>query len=336
MEYVPFGKTPIRISALSFGAGPISTLMVGNQTDAQIRVVEHAIRRGINWFDTAATYGGGQSEESLGQALSALGGHAKVHIATKVRLFADDFKNLRDAIRRSFDDSLKRLRCTSVTLLQLHNAITVSRDDQPTSLSPRDVLQRGGIADIFSSIREEGLAAHIGLTGIGESRSLREVVDSGRFESVQVPYHLLNPSAGWDVGEDFPEVNYGNVISHCARRGMGVLAIRVLAGGALAGNPPSPHTLKTPYFPLELFDRDRDRARRIAEMLGLKRNLPAEAIRFALAHPHVQSALIGFASTEQIDHAIAAIESSVPHPDWAAILPPELLFDAIRVEKCVP
>ena len=63
---------------------------------------------------------------------------------------------------------------------------------------------------------------------------------------------------------------------------MGVLAIRVLAGGALAGNPPSPHTLKTPFFPLALYERDRKRAARLQDIVGPERRLSQEAIRFAL------------------------------------------------------
>jgi aryl-alcohol dehydrogenase-like predicted oxidoreductase len=116
------------------------------------------------------------------------------------------------------------------------------------------------------------------------------------------------------------DANYGNVINSCAERGMGVMAIRVLAGGALAGNPPSPHTLKTPFFPLALYERDRARADQLREHFGTSRTLPTEAIRFALAHSYVHSAIIGFATPEQIDEAVTAVEPTEPPMDWDELL----------------
>ena len=133
---------------------------------------------------------------------------------------------------------------------------------------------------------------------------------------MQVPYHVLNPSAGRRMPESFAEANYGNIIESCAQNDMGVLAIRVLAGGALAGNAPSPHTFKTPFFPLALYERDRQRAAHLCASLGLHRPLAQEAIRFALAHPHVSSALIGFGETWQIDKAVEALAPSAPAVNW--------------------
>jgi L-galactose dehydrogenase/L-glyceraldehyde 3-phosphate reductase len=234
----------------------------------------------------------------------------QVHLATKVRLADEDLGDIRGAVRRSLEASLRRLRLSYVTLLQLHNSVTPRRGDEPTSLTPDDVLGRGGVADAFDDLRNEGLVAHIGLTGIGNPSSLAQVVRSDRFETMQVPYHLLNPSAGQTVPDDFTETNYGNIIATCAEMRMGVLAIRVLAGGALAGNPPSPHTFKTPFFPLALYERDQRRAMQLRDLLGHERHLPQEAIRFVLNHPHVSSALIGFGEVRQIDEAIEAIDKN--------------------------
>ena len=322
MQYRPLGKTGIAISALSFGAGPISTLMVGDDRDRQRAVIEYAIEQGINWFDTAATYGGGQSEESLGQALQKLG-HPRVHVATKVRLSGNDLADIPAAVRRSIAASLGRLRLPQVSLLQLHNSITLRRGDEPTSITPADVLGPGGVAEVFAQLRAEELALHVGLTGIGHPAALREVVRSGDFETMQIPYHLLNPSAGRDMPAGFGEANYGNVIADCARAQMGVLAIRVLAGGALAGNPPSPHTFKTPFFPLDLYQRDRKRATRLQELVGPDRRMAHEAIRFALAHPQISSALVGFGQISQIDDAVEALELDTSPLDWDVLLKAE-------------
>lgn len=312
MLYRTLGLTGIDVSVISYGAGPVSTLMVGDDRSRQIEVIAHALRRGVNWFDTAATYGNGASEKSLGLALAELGASQRVHLATKVRFSADDLGDIRSAVRRSVEGSLSRLGVSRVSLLQLHNSVTRCRGDEPTSITPDDVLRPGGVVDAFEELRQEGLLAHLGLTGIGHPEFLAEVVRSRRFQTMQVPYHLLNASAGCAVATDFPDTNYGNIIEVCHQAGLGVFAIRVLAGGALADNEPSPHTLKTPFFPLDLYERDRRRAAEIRERLGPYRKLPQEAIRFAVQHPHIHAALIGLASTSQIDEAVDALYLDSP------------------------
>ena len=161
-----------------------------------------------------------------------------------------------------------------VALLQLHNSITSLRGEEPTSVTPSDVLGKGGVLEAFRELQAEGSVQHIGLTGIGQAASLREVVTSGAFETMQVPYNLLNPSAGHLVPAGFTETNYGNIIADCGAQAMGVFAIRVFAGGALLGNPPSTHTLKTPFFPLALYERDRVRADSLTALLTTRTDAP--------------------------------------------------------------
>jgi aryl-alcohol dehydrogenase-like predicted oxidoreductase len=325
MQHRRLGKTNLQVSVLSFGAGPVSTLMVG-ETDEQRQfdVVARALAAGVNWFDTAATYGQGASERNLGKALARLTAPRQVHIATKVRLTGDDLADIRRAVRRSIEGSLQRLQVSQVTLLQLHNSITINRDDEPTSITPRDVLQPGGVLDALRGLQQEGLVRFIGLTGIGQPTALKEVIASREFDTVQTPYHLLNPSSGRTMSSTAGDANYGNIMEECARADMGVFAIRVLAGGALADHPPSPHTLKTPFFPLALYERNREQARRLQAQLGVSKRLPAEAIRFALAHPHVHSAIIGFGDLGQIDHAIAAVEAGDGPLEWELEVAPLL------------
>jgi aryl-alcohol dehydrogenase-like predicted oxidoreductase len=314
------GKTGIQISIVSFGAGPVSALMTGDDHARQHAVVKTCVDLGINWFDTAASYGSGQSELSLGRVLAELGVAKRVHVATKVRLMPDDLGDIRGCIRRSIEGSLQRLRLPRVTLLQLHNSITPRREDEPTSITPEDVLGKDGVADAFDELCGEGLIQYSGLTGIGSPAALEQVIQTGRFDVMQVTYNLLNPSAGRPMPSSFSEADYGNMIASCANVQMGVLAIRVLAGGALANRPPSQHTLKTPFFPLELFERDRQRAARLQEIIGADRSLPREAIRFALCHPCVSSAIIGFSDPFEIDEALASLQAGEPPLDWEEIL----------------
>jgi L-galactose dehydrogenase/L-glyceraldehyde 3-phosphate reductase len=305
VDYRPLGQAGLKVSPIAFGAGPVPAVMTSGDSGAQVEVVRRAIDLGVNWFDTAAGYGAGKSESALGSALRELGASDGVHVATKVRLTEQDLADIPSAVRASVSESLKRLQLPRVTLLQLHNSMTVRRGDEPTSITPADVLGHRGVAEAFEQLKSEGLIQHAGLTGIGQPDAMREVIRSGRFQTLQIPYNLLNPSAGSDMPADWPETNYGNVIADCAEMGMGVSAIRVFAGGALAGHPPSAHTLKTPFFPLDLYQRDTQRAAELSGKLPATTGIKEAAVRFALSHPAITSAIVGFGEASHVDEAVA-------------------------------
>ncbi len=296
MQYRTLGRTRIKVSAISFGAGPVSGLMTGSDATAQSEVVAAAVEAGINWFDTAPGYGAGSSEANLGRALSEIKPAQPIHIATKVRIPLDSTEPISDFIRRSVEESLQRSKVSSVTLLQLHNGITAGRGEEPASITPDEILARGGVADTFDRLRDEGLILHTGLTGTGQPSAMKTVIRSGRFDTVQTPYNALNPSAGTMSPVRDGDTDYGNILADCAELRMGVFAIRVFAAGALLGQVPSAHTLKTLYFPLELYQRDAARAEQLRVELGDGESMTEFAVRFALSHSAVSSAIIGFGS----------------------------------------
>jgi aryl-alcohol dehydrogenase-like predicted oxidoreductase len=153
----------------------------------------------------------------------------------------------------------------------------------------------------FRKLKEKGLVQFLGLTGTGEAAALRAVVRSGRFDTLQVPFNILNQSAGVAAPPEEGEADYGNIIADCGQMGLGVYAIRVFAGGAILGQAPSAHTLRTPFFPLALFERDLRRAEVLHRSRGGSMS-PAElSVRFVLSHPHVSSALIGFGCPAHVD-----------------------------------
>jgi aryl-alcohol dehydrogenase-like predicted oxidoreductase len=316
MEYRTLGKTGIRVSVIAFGAGPVSGWMADLSPDEQRAVIRRALDAGINWFDTAAGYGNGLSESSLGRAFARLGWPEGVHIATKVRYPEDRLGDILGYTRESVAASLGRLGMRRVTLLQLHNSLTARRGDEPTSLTPEDVLGAGGVLEAFRGLQIEGVVEYLGLTGIGQPEAMREVVGSGAFGTMQVPFNARNASAGYPMPAGFAETDYGNIIADCGIQGMGVFAIRVFAGGALLGASPSAHTLKTPFFPLDLYERDRQRAAELRGRLGEQTDLGSLGLRFVLSHSHVSAAIVGFRTREQIDGALAG--GLVP-------LPPELV-----------
>jgi aryl-alcohol dehydrogenase-like predicted oxidoreductase len=306
MQYRPLGNTGIQVSALSFGAGPVSGLMTADQAETQRAVVARAIEQGINWFDTAATYGNGLSETHLGDALSSLGAGESIHVATKVRVKLTDETDLRPLVMQSLRESLTRLKRPRVTLLQVHNSITRSREDQPTSITPEDVLGPRGLLAGMEEARAAGLVDHFGLTGIGDAESLCTVMESRRFATIQAPFHMLNPSALLPTLPEDCDPDYGGFLQTAHKLGMGIFAIRVFAAGALLGSEPSAHTLKTPFFPLALYERDRTRAAKLATRLGSYDAVYGEALRFVLGQSAIASAIVGFGAAEHVDKAVAA------------------------------
>lgn len=306
MKYRRLGRTGLLVSEISFGAGPVSGLMTGTDSERQVAVLKTAVQCGINWIDTAAGYGHGNSERSLGAALHELDPHEQIHIATKIRILRASPVTVRQQIENGVTESLQRLRRSQITLLQLHNAVTEQPDQEPFSLTPEDVLQPDGVAAVFAELQQSGTITCCGLTGTGQPQALRQVLYSRQFDTLQIPYNRLNPSAGIVLTTDSSQTDYGNLLDDCAKLDLGAFAIRVLAGGAIAGNPPSTHTLTTPFFPLSLYQQDLQRARSIAAAEPPSEAVP-QAIRFVLQHPAICSAIIGFAEPREVLQACEAV-----------------------------
>src|SRR3984885_8809113 len=123
MEMRVFGGTGMRLSVLGFGCGAVGGLMVRVDPIDQERTIARAIAVGVNYFDTAVQYGNGESEKNLGRVLQSLK-PANVVVGTKVRLPSADFGRIADAVVKSLEGSLARLRRDRVDILHLHNAIT--------------------------------------------------------------------------------------------------------------------------------------------------------------------------------------------------------------------
>ena len=149
----------------------------------------------------------------------------------------------------------------------------------------------------------------IGLTAIGQPDAMREVIRSGQFATIQVPFNILNRSAGETVDENFGEADYGNVIHDAAQQNMGVLVIRVFASGTQTGQAPSQHTFKTKFFPLDLYRRDQWRCEQLKQILPPDIGFKDAALQFVLSHPHVTAAIIGFGQPEHVNDATAALRA---------------------------
>ena len=307
MELRKLGRTGLPISVLGFGCGAVGGLMVKGAPAEQERAVARAVELGITYFDTAQLYGNGESERNLGRVLGVL--KPKVYVGTKVNLPPTERGKIGAAVVAAMDASLQRLNRESVDLFQLHNTISTAKGDR--MLAPEVVLEE--VVPAFELLKLHGKTRFCGFTAVGETPALLKLVDSRAFDTAQVSFNLLNPSAGGPVPANSPAQDYGGLLARAEAARMGTIGIRVLAGGALSGSGERHPNASPPPDPIGSggsFATDLARAQRLEPLVreGHASSLVEAALRFVIANPALTTVLIGIATLEQFETAAAAIE----------------------------
>ncbi|MFY9758864.1 MAG: aldo/keto reductase [Xanthobacteraceae bacterium] len=308
MEMRVFGRTGLQLSVLGFGCGAVGGLMVRGDPLDQERAVARAIAVGVNYFDTAAQYGNGESEKNLGRVLQRLK-PANAVVGTKVRVPNADFGRIADAVTKSLDDSLARLRRDHVDIFHLHNAITMTGGGE--ALGIRQVLD--DVVPVFQRLRQAGKTRFLGLTAVGDTAALHQVIDGRAFDSAQVVYNILNPSAATALPANYPAQDYSRLFDYTGSAGVGAIGIRVLAGGALSGSASRHPIASPPPAPIGSamnYEADVVRASRLMPLVteGFAASLTEAATRFAISQPAIGTILVGMAAPEQFEDALAAVE----------------------------
>jgi aryl-alcohol dehydrogenase-like predicted oxidoreductase len=259
------------------------------------RVVNAAIESGINFFDTADTYGGTQSEVFLGEALGAR--RSEVVIATKFGMPIDETHSGASPayVRSACEDSLRRLNTDYVDLYQLHY--------------PDDTVP---IADTIGALQElvaAGKVREIGCSNFNAAQ-LREAKaaagDGPSFVSVQNQFSLLDRSPERD-----------GVLATCEALGIGFLPFYPLANGLLTGKvrpgEPVPEGTRLATMPAERSAHwlGEEMQARVSTLLTYAESvkLPILSIAFSwlLTHPSVASVIAGASSPEQIRANVASL-----------------------------
>jgi len=303
----PFGSTDLRVSPIGLGCARIGGVFQGGH-GAFVSLVSAAVDAGINFFDTADMYSGGESESILGRALA--GRRHDVVIASKVgyvpaaqRRLAGRIKpilrpvirvlGLRRAkvpaairgvpsqdfspayIRRAAEASLGRLRTDHIDLLQLHSP-------------PASVIRQGEWSYALDELKREGKIRHYGVACDTVSDALVAIEHSG-VASIQVALNLFERSA------------IDALLPAARARGVAVIARECLANGLLTKEPNqidassmfrSPEEAAKKLAELEVY---REEARR----LGVE--LPAVALKFVLSQSSVSTALVGMHKTSHLE-----------------------------------
>ncbi len=313
MEKRMLGRTGLEVSLLTFGCGAVGGLMTRGEPADQMKAVRSALDLGINFFDTAPLYGDTASETNLGRILDDL--KPDIVLGTKVRIAPEEKGNIGQAVAASIEGSLRRLKRDHVDLLQLHNPVTSAGEGW--DLTPDEVL--GDVVPALERVRRDGKTRFIGMTAIGDTPALHRLVDSGAFNTAQIVYNALNPSAGSSVSGGYPGQDYQCLLTRAAEKGVGAIIIRALAGGALSGEEVR-HTLGMPVVaPIgsgKDYRTDVLRARCMvpaAQMIESK-DLVELAIRYVAGARDVSTLQVGIATVDQFLGAAAAVNKG-PLPD---------------------
>ncbi|WP_433175663.1 aldo/keto reductase [Actinoallomurus sp. CA-150999] len=305
MERRRLGNSPVEVTTLAFGGAAIGGLYAPVPEVDATAAVRRAQERGIGYFDTAPHYGTGRSEHLLGTALTG-----EYVLSTKVgRLlvplepgeppedkgFADPppYKRVwdwsADGIRRSLEESLKRLGVDHVDILYLHDPDDHEEEVYATAYPA------------LAALREEGVVRAIG-AGMNQTAMLTRFVERLDLDVVLCAgrYTLLDRSAEEDL------------LPACLRRGTSVVIGGAYNSGLLAGGT----TYNYEPAPPELLDRVAGLERVCAEH-GVP--LRAAALRFALRHPAVASVLVGCRSVAEVDDNTTLFETDIPEALWEAL-----------------
>ena len=310
MKYREFGRSGIEVSELVLGGGAVGGILVHADDDAKLEALRRALAGGINWIDTAPSYGQGRSETALGWLLDEV--EETPTLSTKVQIDVGELSDIPGQIERSLEASFKRLKRDSVDLLQLHNPIHGETGGGVSvasggAIGIDAVLRKDGVADGLDRMRDQGLTRYIGLTALGEAGAICQAVRSGRFDSAQVYYNMINPTAARALPQGFSGHDFSGVIAACKAVGTAVMNIRIFAAGVLpTDRRHGREAVITRGSELEIEER---RARAVFAQLGETYGTRAQtALRFGLANPDVACVVFGMAEIAHLDEALAAAE----------------------------
>lgn len=320
MRYRYVGRSSLVVSEIAFGCGGNAGLMVRGRHEEQLSIIGRALELGVTYFDNAPDYGDGIAEINLGRALKTLG--ARPVLNTKVEIRKENLGDVAGHIMRSAEASLRRLGVDYVDMFQIHNG--PSRTDSHlegrnySQLSLDHFMRPSGALDGIERLKRSGKIKYAGFICRGnDGEEVRQLLGTGVFHLINVPYTLFNPTAGRVRPHGLTvEKDFGDVISFAYAHGEAAAIYSPLASGYLtddsvAGIPR--HELARTY---DLESPASLRLRQMARALTfLSREngctLAQAAFRFVLMHQGVATALGGFSTKAQLEE-IAAVSGSPP------------------------
>lgn len=310
MKYRTLGKTGLKVSEVGMGGAGIGHAWGDSDDSECIRAVEKAIELGVNFFDTSPVYGNGQSEINLGKGIS--GHRNEVLIASKVRLrTVDALGDMSGAIRESVDNSLTRLGTDYIDILQIHHQLGSARGEYISAAGPPpryayllDKVDAFDIESVMSDLVKEGKIRFKGITAWdGDSKVIGDVLASGKFDTAQILYNVLNQTACSQAPDEFRDIDQGQAMNAAQANDIGVIGIRSHAAGALC----------------EVLDRevvhdspvsiDFNRSRLLDGFKGdIFQTVSQIALRFCLDNSAIHTVVPGVKTVAELEEAVACSE----------------------------
>jgi len=310
MKTKKFGNTSLDASAVVFGGGFVGGIIIDADDETRRQAIRMALDGGINWIDTASMYGQGKSEAALGWLLREVDDDPIV--STKVNLDTGRLDDIVGQFERSMEQSLTRLSRDSVDVLHLHNRLT--RRTQDRDMAMEHVLKPGGALDALEAMQAKGLTRYIGITALGDAACCQQIVETGRVQSAQVYYNMINPSAACGPGHDFPGQDFSGLLAACQKHGVGTMGIRVFAAGILATDVR--HGREVIITDETDVASEEQRAREAFAKLGIDEdgNTPygtraQTALRYNLAEPTLDCTVVGLAQLSHLEEVLGAAEA---------------------------
>lgn len=298
MQYRIIPKTGDRISAIGYGCMRLPSRMgrIDEQkAEAQIR---DAIGQGINYFDTAYPYHGGESERFLGKLFG--GDKAlrdKVKIATKLPPW---LVKSRADMDRILQEQLQKLQVETIDYYLIHSI-----------LGPEDWtrLKDIGILEFLAEAKSKGQIRHVGFSAHCDVNTFKQVVDDYDWTMCQIQYNYLD------------ETNQAGTegLHYAASRNIAVFVMEPLRGGNLSGKMPKA-------------------AQKIWDQSGTGRSAAQWALRWIWNHPEVTCVLSGMNVdahiAENIQTAIAATPNHLTAEDLTRIDQVRDIFTSLTKVHC--
>ena len=304
MKIRRFGRTEFKISQLTFGGGWVGGILIDPDKEIMHKALSLASEKGVNWIDTAESYSEGISEKNIGELLSSFSNDT-FQISTKARLDPNSNESFVSQIDRKIDASLGRLQRNFVELYQLHNHIQNISDKN--NFSVKDILKKGGVADVMEKFKSDGRIKSIGISALGDIDAINEVVLSDCFDAAQIYYNLLNPSASFNTRGKWNDQNFSNLINNCKSNDMGLMNIRIYAAGYLATDKRHGREI-----PITFGINETEINKRVEKINFILKDIQGtnaqKALRYGLSNDNMSTIVIGLAEISHLEEALEGYE----------------------------
>ncbi len=200
MQYQTLGKTGLRVSEIGYGGGRVRP---EHDEKSIANMIHYAIEVGINYIDTAPTYGSGYSETVIGKAIADR--REACIVATKTEAYHPD------GIPADLEGSLRRLNTDYIDILQFHGGWFYEKE--------ADQIINGSGLDTYLKLKEEGKIRFIGFSADGPSGGTEQLIATGKFDMMQIHYNLIYQSTCDTFGKR-------GVIPDAVAQDMGIVLMR--------------------------------------------------------------------------------------------------------------